>query len=189
MLHALVGTLVIAKLAAIGGSSRTRAWRCSPTSAALSSLSEATPDRTFRASAELGGVYLVGVMRAAAREVRDIARGRTSTHARLRDTFVSVVVTTVGVDLACAVLALMFDRHAKQTQITSFGSALFWTTTQLLTVSSSFQNPISAGGRVLDVGMEIYAITVIATLAGSFGAFMVKRGRELEDATTAANNS
>jgi hypothetical protein len=133
-------------------------------------------------------VYLVGVMRAAAGEVRDIARGRTSTHARLRDTFAFIVVTTVGVDLVCAVLALVSEQHATQTQIRSFGSALFWTSTQLLTVSSSFQNPTSAAGRVLDVGMEIYAITVIATLAGSLGAFMVKRGRELEDATTASHS-
>jgi hypothetical protein len=30
--------------------------------------------------------------------------------------------------------------------------------------------------------MEAYAITVIASLAGSIGAFVVKRGRELEAA-------
>ena len=29
--------------------------------------------------------------------------------------------------------------------------------------------------------MEIYAITVIATLAGAFGSFIQKRGRELDD--------
>jgi hypothetical protein len=49
-------------------------------------------------------------------------------------------------------------------------------------VSSSVQNPISTAGRVLDVGMEIYAITVVATLAGAMGSFLVKRGRELEQA-------
>lgn len=75
-----------------------------------------------------------------------------------------------------------FEHHAKQTQLTSFGSALFWTSTQLLTVSSSILNPISTPGRVLDVAMEAYAITVIAGLAGSVGAFLVKRGHELEQA-------
>jgi hypothetical protein len=30
--------------------------------------------------------------------------------------------------------------------------------------------------------MEVYAITVVATLAGSLGSFMVKRGQELEAA-------
>jgi hypothetical protein len=70
----------------------------------------------------------------------------------------------------------------KQTQIKTLGSALFWTSTQLLTVSSSIQNPISFSGRVLDVVMEIYAITVIAALAGALGAFLVKRGEEIDAA-------
>lgn len=60
------------------------------------------------------------------------------------------------------------------------GSAFFWTSTQLLTVSSSIGNPISFGGRALDIFMEAYAITVIAALAGAFGSFLHKRGLELE---------
>lgn len=51
------------------------------------------------------------------------------------------------------------------------------------------QNPISLPGRVLDVVMEIYAITVIATLAGAFGAFLVKRGEELDAAVKAGHGS
>ena len=114
------------------------------------------------------------------REVVDVARAATPTHERFRGRLVAILVATVGVDLACALLALLFERHAGQTQITDFGSALFWTSTQLLTVSSSLQNPISAGARVLDVGMEIWAITVIAALAGSTSAFFHKRGEELD---------
>lgn len=94
-----------------------------------------------------------------------------------------------GSTWSVAVLAFLFEHHQKQTQIESVGSALFWTTTQLLTVSSSMQNPISLPGRVLDVVMEIYAITVIATLAGAFGAFLVKRGEELDAAVKAGHGS
>lgn len=121
-------------------------------------------------------------MRAAAGEVRDVARAKTPTHARLRDSLVVIGVATIGIDVICAVLALVLEQGAKQTQIASFGSAIFWTSTQLLTVSSSIQNPISVGGRILDVAMEAYAITVLASLAGSLGAYMVKRGREVEHA-------
>jgi hypothetical protein len=128
-------------------------------------------------------MYLARVARGAAREVRAVVRAGTPTHARLRDSLIAIAVVTVGIDLLCAGLALLLEHDAKQTQIMSFGSALFWTSTQLLTVSSSLQNPVSAGGRVLDVAMEVYAITVVATLAGSIGAFMVKRGRELEQET------
>jgi hypothetical protein len=132
-------------------------------------------------------MYLVRVWREAAEEVRDVLRAGTPTHARLRDRLVAVAVATVGFDMVCAVLAFLFEHHQKQTQIKSVGSALFWTSTQLLTVSSSMQNPISFPGRVLDVVMEIYAITVIAALAGALGAFLIKRGEELDAAVKAAH--
>jgi hypothetical protein len=126
------------------------------------------------------------VTRAAAVEFRGVLRADTPTHSHLRDTLTAIAVVTVGVDLICAVLALLLERHAAQTQIDSFGSAIFWTSTQLLTVSSQIQNPISVGGRILDVFMEVYAITVVATVTGSMGAFLIRRGRELEHAAAAA---
>jgi hypothetical protein len=69
----------------------------------------------------------------------------------------------------------------QQTEIKTFGSAAFWTTTQLLTDSSQIKNPISGGGRILDIFMEIYAITVIAGLADAIGTFLQKRGEETKD--------
>jgi Ion channel len=94
---------------------------------------------------------------------------------------VAIGVVTIGVDLICAIAGFLLERHAYQSEINTFGSAVFWTTTQLLTVSSNIKNPISAGGRVLDIFMEIYAITVIATLAGAFGSFLQKRGQEIDE--------
>ena len=114
-------------------------------------------------------------------EVRDVFRAATTTHRRLRNVLVTVAVATVGVDLLCAVLGYFLERHSHETEIRTLGSAAFWTTTQLLTVSSQVKNPISAGGRVLDVFMEIYAITVIATLAGGIGSFLQKRGVEMDE--------
>jgi hypothetical protein len=121
------------------------------------------------------------VMATAARELRDVLRAATPTHRRLRDRFVVILIVTIGVDLVCAIAAFLLEHHAQQTQIKTVGSAAFWTTTQLLTVSSSIANPISAGGRILDIFMEIYAITVIATLAGAIGGFLQKRGQEIDD--------
>ena len=93
----------------------------------------------------------------------------------------TIIVVTVGIDLFCAIAAFLLERHSQQTEIKTFGSAVFWTTTQLLTVSSQIKNPISAGGRILDVFMEIWAITVVAALAGAFGSFLQKRGQEMDD--------
>jgi hypothetical protein len=116
----------------------------------------------------------------AAREFRDVLRAATPTHRRLRDALTAVLTATVGIDLLCAVLAFLLEQHVHGTQISTLGSAAFWTTTQLLTVSSSLANPLSVGGRILDVFMEIYAITVIGTLAGAIGSFLYKRGQEID---------
>jgi hypothetical protein len=115
----------------------------------------------------------------AVRELLDVVRASTATHRRLRDHLLAIVMATAGVDIVCATAAFLLERHSQNTEINTLGSAVFWTTTQLLTVSSQLKNPISAGGRVLDVLMEIWAITVIAALAGAFGAFLQKRGEEL----------
>ena len=120
------------------------------------------------------------VLASAARELRDVLRAATPTHRRLRDHLTVVLVATVGVDLVCALTAFLLERQSQQTEIKTLGSAAFWTTTQLLTVSSSIKNPISPGGRILDVFMELYAITVIATLAGAIGSFLQKRGQEID---------
>jgi len=131
-------------------------------------------------------MYLVRVMRCTVGEIRQIAGAGTPTHGRLRDRLVALVLMTVGIDLICALLALLFEHGGKQTQVMSFGSAIFWTSTQLLTVSSSIQNPVTTAGRILDIAMEVYAISVVAGLAGSLGSFLIKRGEEMEQAAEKA---
>ena len=120
------------------------------------------------------------VLTRTAREVHDVFRAASPTHRRLRDHLLAVLVATAVVDCVCAALAFLLERNGQQTEIDTIGSALFWTTTQLLTVSSSIKNPNSSGGRVLDIFMEAYAIIVIATLAGALGTFLQKRGLEIE---------
>jgi hypothetical protein len=132
-------------------------------------------------AANIQSVYLGRVFATAGRELRAIARAASPAHGELRDRLVALAVATIGVDLICAVLAFLFERHAAHTQITTIGSALFWTSTQLLTVSSQLQNPFTVPGRILDVLMETYALTVVATLAGSIGAFLIRRGREADE--------
>jgi hypothetical protein len=118
------------------------------------------------------------VRRSALREIRNVVRGATPTHAHLRSRISFVVVATLLLDAVASVLILLFERDAPATKITNFGDALFWTSTQLLTVSSQLPNPISTPARVLDVFLQAYAISVVAVLAGSFGAFFHRRGFE-----------
>ncbi len=112
------------------------------------------------------------------REVVEVARAATPTHDHLRSRLAFVLITTLALDAVASVLILGFERHAQGTEITTLGDSLFWTSTQLLTVSSQLPNPISTPARVLDVFLQAYAISVVAILAGSFGAFFHRRGLE-----------
>ena len=125
-------------------------------------------------------MYAIGLVRRAAGELRRIVRAETPTHGELRDRIMGLLIVSVAVDLICAALSFWFEHGQPMTQLKSYGSALFWTSTQLLTVSSQIQNPTSAPGRILDIGMEAYAITVVGTMAGSIGAFMLRRARDQE---------
>jgi hypothetical protein len=124
----------------------------------------------------------------AGREIAAVARGDTDTHRHLRERLVAIMVISVAVDLVCGVLIFMFERHAAGTDVKSIGSALFFSSTQLLTVSSQMANPLTTAGRVLDVLMEVYAITVVTSLAGSFGAFFHRRSHERSDAAETAGD-
>jgi hypothetical protein len=111
-------------------------------------------------------------------EARKVARGETTTHLHLRDRLLTALVATVLVDAIATVAVFLVERHAPRSDITSIGSAAFWTTTQLLTISSSLGNPVSDAARVIDIGLELYAITVVAAVAGSFAAFFHRRSLE-----------
>ena len=107
-----------------------------------------------------------------------VVRAVTPTHAHLRARVAFVFAATAVIDAAASVLILLFERTAPGTQIANFGDSVFWTTTQLLTVSSQLPNPISTPARVLDVFLQAWAISAVAALAGSFGAFFHKRSLE-----------
>jgi hypothetical protein len=118
------------------------------------------------------------VRRTGFREIRDILHASSPAHVHLRSRLTFVLGATLLVDAVASVLILLFERHAHGTQITNLGDSVFWTTTQLLTVSSQLPNPISAPARVLDVFLQAYAISVVAVLAGSWGAFFHRRSME-----------
>jgi hypothetical protein len=55
--------------------------------------------------------------------------------------------------------------------IHGFGDAAFFAAVQLLTVSSQIKNPLTSGGKIVDVGLEVWAIFVVTAVAGSFATF------------------
>jgi hypothetical protein len=114
-----------------------------------------------------------------AHEAMMVLKGGTPTHAHLRRRLGWLVVSTLVVDVVCSLLAYAVERNAPRSQLHTYGQCLFWTTTQLLTVSSQLVNPVTRSGMWLDVLMEFFGITVIAALAGSFGSFLYRRSVEM----------
>lgn len=111
-------------------------------------------------------------------ELGAVVRGDTHTHRLLRSRLVFLLIATLALDAAASLLIFLFERHAPGTEISNVGDAVFWTSTQLTTVSSQLPNPISTPARVLDVVLQTYAICAVGVLAGVFGAFFHRRGDE-----------
>jgi hypothetical protein len=92
-------------------------------------------------------------------------------HRRLVSRLALALGLTLVVDVAGALLVWGLERHAQRTEIHNLGDAFFFSTVQLLTVSSQLKNPVTAAGRVVDVALEIWALVVVTSVAGSFAAF------------------
>ena len=92
-------------------------------------------------------------------------------HRRLLARIAIALGLTLLVDAVASVLVWKLESNMRSGDIHHFGDALFFTTVQLLTVSSQIKNPLTAWGRVVDVVLEIWAIFVVTAVAGSFAAF------------------
>jgi voltage-gated potassium channel len=121
---------------------------------------------------------VMGPWKRFATEVRDVFMGRTDTHRHLRERLVVLMSVLVVVDVIGSFAIYFLERHAPMTEITTIGDSFFWTSAQLLTVSSQLHNPITTGGRILDIFFEFLSISVVTSLAGSFGSFFVHRSEE-----------
>lgn len=92
-------------------------------------------------------------------------------HRRLAARLIIAFVLTLAVLAAGSVLIWIFESGKQGGQIHGFGDAVFFTAVQLLTISSSITNPVTAAGKVVDVALEMWAIFVVTAIAGSFASF------------------
>ncbi|MEA2332244.1 MAG: voltage-gated potassium channel [Thermoleophilaceae bacterium] len=101
------------------------------------------------------------------RSLLDKLRHPESANELLAARVTGLVVATVVIDLAVAYGFYRLERGAPGTEVTSYGDALFWTSSQITTVSSSLRNPITAGGRILAVAVDFASIAVVSLLFGT----------------------
>jgi hypothetical protein len=92
-------------------------------------------------------------------------------HRQLVGRLVAILVLTLVVDAIGSVLVYFAERHARFTDIHNFGDAVFFTTVQLLTISSQIRNPFTPFGRIVDIGLEVWGVLVVAGSAGAVASF------------------
>jgi hypothetical protein len=94
-------------------------------------------------------------------------------HRRLLARVLIALALSVVVDAVCATLVWSYESGLKGSSIHDFGDALFFSTTQIVTVSSSFKNPVTTAGQAVDVALECWGIFVVTAIAGSFASFFM----------------
>ena len=96
---------------------------------------------------------------------------REERHRRLFARLLLAFGLTIAIYAVGTLLIWAFEGGQKGGDINGFGDAAFFTAVQLLTVSSQIKNPLTTAGRIVDVGLELWAVFVITVVAGSFATF------------------
>jgi hypothetical protein len=96
---------------------------------------------------------------------------REERHRRLFARLLLAFILTVVVFGIATVLIWAIEGGQKGGDIHGVGDAAFFAAVQLLTVSSSAKNPLTSAGKVIDIGLEAWAVFVITAVAGSFATF------------------
>ncbi|HEX4731186.1 MAG TPA: hypothetical protein VH299_07940 [Solirubrobacterales bacterium] len=119
-------------------------------------------------------------VRHAGHEVVAVARASSRTHSHLRRRIFIIFGATAVFAVICTLVIYLTERHAKGTEIHTLFDSFLFTTSQLLT-GSSVANPSTDLGKLLELIFDLWAITVVASLAGSFGAFFHARSKEMNE--------
>jgi hypothetical protein len=86
---------------------------------------------------------------------------------RLKEAFVLVGI----IDGAGTFAMWLFEDEARGSEIHNLWDAFFFSTVQLLTVSSQMRNPVTTGGRIVDILLELTALCLVTGIAGTFASF------------------
>jgi hypothetical protein len=117
-------------------------------------------------------------VRHAGHEVVAVARASSRTHYHLRRRISIIFGATAVFAVLCTLIIYATEHHARHTEIHTLFDSFLFTTSQLLT-GSSVANPTTDLGKLLELVFDLWAITVVASLAGSFGAFFHARSKEM----------
>ena len=106
-----------------------------------------------------------------AREFRRVIQGSSEEHSKFRRRLATTLLVTLVIDAIGTTLVYFLEHDANGSEVHSVFQAFFFTTVQLLTVSSQIPNPLTTGGRIVDIVLELWAVIVVAGSAGAIASF------------------
>jgi hypothetical protein len=94
-------------------------------------------------------------------------------HGKLRRRLGEALVLVAIVDVFGTLAMWLLEDDVQRSQIHSPFDAFFFSSVQLLTVSSQMPNPVTTGGRIVDILLEMTAICLVTGIAGAFASFFL----------------
>jgi hypothetical protein len=101
-------------------------------------------------------------------------------HHVLRRRLGEALVLIAVADAVGTTLMWLFEDEVRRSAIHNLWDAFFFSTVQLLTVSSQMPNPVTTGGRIVDIVLELTALCLVSAIAGVFASFFLHLGVERE---------
>lgn len=94
-------------------------------------------------------------------------------HRAFRQRLWAALVLVACVDTVGSFSMWLFEDDVARSEIHNLWDAFFFSTVQLLTVSSQMRNPVTTGGRIVDILLELTALIVVTGIAGAFASFFL----------------
>jgi voltage-gated potassium channel len=123
--------------------------------------------RAIRVLRVLPAARVVGSSYRAVGTARNLLQGR-----------LSLLLVTSGVVAFGGGQLLYVIERSRNSEVSSLGEALYWSTSLALTNSRVFE-PVTVVGRLLGLLLSFYAIVVVAAVAATLGAYFVEARAEL----------
>ena len=110
--------------------------------------------------------------------------------ATLRGKILLYGMTSAVLLVFCGALAMLdTERDAPDAQIRTFGDALWWATTTILTIGYGDRVPVTTEGRFVAVGLMISGVLLFGAVTASFATWLIDRVRDEEEESQAATRS
>jgi ion channel len=99
-------------------------------------------------------------------------------HHQLRRRVRSALTIVLVADAVGTALMWISDKEKPRSEIHNLWDAFFFSTVQLLTISSQMRNPVTTPGRIVDIFLELVGVGFVSAVAGSFASFYLNLGEE-----------